>query len=118
MDASVASLPPSSCGSGPTLGAGGDGWDGSASADDLGAEELSYLRPNVQLADADRQEVVMSPTVTSLDQIDYDISVAYIALGVARGSFDRCPSSENARAVEEAETRVDRLLDERFAVQQ
>jgi hypothetical protein len=118
MDASVAWSGPSSSGGGPTLGAGGDRWDGSASADDLGAEELSYLLPNVQLADAERQEVVMSPTVTSLDQIDYDISVAYIALGVARGSFERCPSSENARAVDEAATRVDRLLDERFVVQQ
>ena len=35
----------------------------------------------------------MSPTVTSLDQIDYDISVAYIALGVARSSYTRCPSA-------------------------
>jgi len=60
----------------------------------------------------------MSPTVTSLDQLDYDISVAYIALGVARGSFDRCPSAENERAVDEAETSVNRLLDERFAAQQ
>ena len=60
----------------------------------------------------------MSPTVTSLDQLDYDISVAYIALGVARGAFDRCPSAENARAVEAAEAGVDRLLDERFTAQQ
>ncbi len=59
----------------------------------------------------------MSPTVTSLDQIDYDISVAYIALGVARSAWSRCPSSENARAVDEAERCVDRLLDERFAAQ-
>jgi hypothetical protein len=60
----------------------------------------------------------MSPTVTSLDQLDYDISVAYIALGVARGSYDRCPSGENAEAVDNAERSVDRLLDERFAAQQ
>ena len=59
----------------------------------------------------------MSLTVTSLDQLDYDISVAYIALGVARSSWDRCPSAENARVVDEAESRVDRLLDERFAAQ-
>jgi len=59
----------------------------------------------------------MSPTVTSLDQIDYDISVAYIALGVARSSFDRCPSAENARVVDDAESCVNRLLDERFAAQ-
>jgi hypothetical protein len=60
----------------------------------------------------------MSPTVTSLDQLDYDISVAYIALGVARGSYDRCPSGENAEAVDNAERSVDRLLDARFAAQQ
>jgi hypothetical protein len=71
----------------------------------------------VDLADADRQEAVMSPTVTSLDQLDYDISVAYIALGVARSSYTRCPSAENARLVDEAEGAVDRLLDDRFAAQ-
>ena len=60
----------------------------------------------------------MSPTVASLDQLDYDISVAYIALGVARSSWARCPSAENARAVDEAEDCVNRLLDERFAAQQ
>ncbi|GAB3301323.1 hypothetical protein GCM10027451_04460 [Geodermatophilus aquaeductus] len=60
----------------------------------------------------------MSPTVSSFDQLDYDISVAYIALGVARSSFDRCPSGENASAVTEAEGCVNRLLDERFAAQQ
>ena len=59
----------------------------------------------------------MSPTVTSLDQIDFDISVAYIALGVARSSWGRCPSAENARAVDAAESRVNHLLDERFAAQ-
>ena len=59
----------------------------------------------------------MSPTVTSLDQLDYDISVAYITLGVARSSYTRCPSAENARRLEEAEGAVDRLLDERFAAQ-
>ncbi|MEX5720781.1 hypothetical protein [Geodermatophilus maliterrae] len=60
----------------------------------------------------------MSPTVASLDQLDYDISVAYIALGVARSSWARCPSAENARAVDEAEGCMNRLLDERFAAQQ
>jgi len=60
----------------------------------------------------------MSPTVTSIDQLDYDISVAFIALGVARSSWARCPSGENAEAVDAAEHCVDRLLDERFAAQQ
>jgi hypothetical protein len=71
----------------------------------------------VLLVDADPPELVMSPTVTSLNQLDYDISVAFIALGVVRSSWDRCPSAENARAVEEAEGCVNRLLDERFVVQ-
>ena len=60
----------------------------------------------------------MSPTVTSLDQLDYDISIAYIALGVARSAWDRCPSAANAHAVDEMEGCVNRLLDERFAAQQ
>ena len=60
-------------------------------------------------------EIVVSPTITSVDQIDYDISVAYIALGVVRSSFERCPSAENARRVEEAAADVDRLLDARLA---
>jgi hypothetical protein len=72
----------------------------------------------VQLVDTDRQEVVMSPTITSLDRIDYDISVAYIALGVARSAFDRCPSAANAEGVDAAEGCVNRLLDERFAAQE
>ncbi len=59
----------------------------------------------------------MSPTITSIDRLDLDISVAYIALGVARSSYTRCPSAENARLVDEAEGAVDRLLDERFAAQ-
>jgi hypothetical protein len=63
-------------------------------------------------------EVVMSSTVTDLDQLDHDTSVAFIALGIARSSWDRCPSAENARAVEEAESCMNRLLDERFMVQQ
>jgi hypothetical protein len=58
----------------------------------------------------------MSPTITSIDQIDLDISVAYIALGAARSSFSRCPSAENERRVADAEADVDRLLDARLAV--
>jgi len=60
----------------------------------------------------------MSPTVTSLDQLDYDISVAYIALGVARSSWHRCPSPENERLVDNAEGCVNRLLEERFTAAQ
>lgn len=57
----------------------------------------------------------MSPTITSLDEIDYEISVAYIALGVARGAWQRCPSGENEGAVRRAEAEIDRLLDDRNA---
>ena len=57
----------------------------------------------------------MSPTITSVDEIDLDISVASIALGVARGAFGRCPSAENARRVADAVAVVDQLLDARLA---
>jgi hypothetical protein len=60
-------------------------------------------------------EVVMSPTLTPIDRIDSDISIASIALGVARASYDRCPSAENARVLDRAVAAVDRLLDERLA---
>ena len=58
----------------------------------------------------------MSTTITSIDQIDLDISVAYIALGSARTAFDRCPSAENAGAVDAAESSLNALLDARLAV--
>ena len=57
----------------------------------------------------------MSATLTTLDQLDCDISVAAVALDAARRAFDRCPSAENAHGVDEAQGCVDRLLDERFA---
>jgi hypothetical protein len=60
----------------------------------------------------------MSPTINTLDELDYGISVAYIALGVARTSWARCPSAENAHLVDEAETAVNQLLEERFVAQQ
>ena len=59
----------------------------------------------------------MSPTITSLDQIDLDIAVAYIALGAARSGFTRCPSAENQRLVDDAEASVNLLLDARLAAQ-
>lgn len=60
----------------------------------------------------------MSPTATTLEQLDCDISIAYVALGAARRSWHRCPSPENQRLVDEAEGSVNRLLDERFAALQ
>jgi hypothetical protein len=60
----------------------------------------------------------MSTTVapTELDRIDSDTAVASVALGMARSSFARCPSAENARALEDAVAAVDRLLDRRLAL--
>ena len=58
----------------------------------------------------------MSPTVTSIDRIDLDIAVAYVALGAARTSWAHSPSAANQRLVDEAEAALDRLLDERLAV--
>jgi hypothetical protein len=63
------------------------------------------------------EEVVVSPTVTSTDEIDLEIAVAYVALGAARTSVTRCPSGENQRRVDEAEGALNRLLDARFAAQ-
>ena len=58
----------------------------------------------------------MSQIVTSVDELDLEISVAFIALGGARGRFEHCPSAENQRRVDEAEAEVDRLLDQRLVV--
>ena len=65
----------------------------------------------------------MSPTVAptdrtpapSTDRIDTDLAIAGVALGSARASYVRCPSSENARVLDRAVAAVDRLLDERLA---
>ena len=59
----------------------------------------------------------MSTSVTSLDQIDLEIALAYIALGAVRTAWVRCPTGENARKAEEAQADVDRLLELRFAAQ-
>ena len=56
----------------------------------------------------------MSPTITSVDEIDLDISIAFIALGGARHAFARCPSAENEGRVAEAVAVIDRLLDARL----
>jgi hypothetical protein len=56
----------------------------------------------------------MSPSVTSIDELDLEISVAYIALGSARQLFLRCPSAENESRVTASEAEVDRLLDRRL----
>jgi hypothetical protein len=58
----------------------------------------------------------MSPSVTSVEEIDLEISVAYIALGGARSVFVRCPNADNGQRVDEAEAEVNRLLDRRLAI--
>ena len=59
----------------------------------------------------------MSPSITTIEEIDLEISVAYIRLGGVRGRWERSPAAENARRVDEAQAEVDRLLDERFRAQ-
>jgi hypothetical protein len=56
----------------------------------------------------------MTRTVTSIETLDLEIAVAYIALGVARSTATRSPSAENVRRVAEAEADVDALLDQRL----
>ena len=56
----------------------------------------------------------MSPSITTLNEIDLEISVAYITLGGVRGRWERSPSAENAQRLREARAEVDRLLEERF----
>ena len=56
----------------------------------------------------------MTRTVTSIETLDLEIAVAYIALGVARSAATHSPSAENVRRVAEAEADVDALLDRRL----
>ena len=56
----------------------------------------------------------MTTSVTSIDRIDLDISIAFIALGAARTAYAHCPSGENERAVSEAEAALNRQLDARL----
>jgi hypothetical protein len=57
----------------------------------------------------------VSPTITTTDELDLEISVAYIALGGARVVWDRSPTGDNARRVDAAEAEVNRQLDARLA---
>jgi hypothetical protein len=56
----------------------------------------------------------MSPTVVAVDQVDLDLALAAVALGVARTRFEHSGSAENTRLLEEAQAQVDLLLDERL----
>jgi hypothetical protein len=58
----------------------------------------------------------MDPSITCMENLDLEISVAYITLGGAREVWTRCPVSENKQRVDAAEAEVNRLLDRRLAV--
>jgi len=59
----------------------------------------------------------MERSITCIENLDLEISVAYLTLGVVREVWTRCPVAENQVHVDEAEAEVNRLLDRRFAVQ-
>jgi hypothetical protein len=59
----------------------------------------------------------MDHSATSLENLDLDISVAFITLGGARQVWIRCPVVENQQRVDEAEAEVNRLLDQRLTAQ-
>ena len=59
----------------------------------------------------------MDRSITCMENLDLEISVAYITLGGARQVWTRCPIAENERRVDEAEAEVNRLLDRRLALQ-
>ena len=58
----------------------------------------------------------MDPSITCIENLDLEISVAYLTLGVVREVWTRCPVAENQQRVDEAEAEVNRLLDRRLAV--
>jgi hypothetical protein len=60
----------------------------------------------------------MDRSTTSIDTLDLEIAVAYIALGGARQIWTRCPVVENQRRVDEAEAEVNRLLEQRLDAQE
>jgi hypothetical protein len=59
----------------------------------------------------------MDRSITCIENLDLEISIAYLTLGGAREVWSRCPVVENQRRVDAAEAEVNRLLDQRLAVQ-
>jgi hypothetical protein len=57
-------------------------------------------------------------STTCIENLDLEISVAYITLGGARQVWTRCPVVENQQRVDAAEAEVNRLLERRLVVQQ
>ena len=59
----------------------------------------------------------MDRSMTCIENLDLEISVAYLTLGGARDVWTRSPGAENQRRMDAAEAEVNRLLDRRLAVQ-
>ena len=59
----------------------------------------------------------MDPRLTCLENLDLEISVAYIALSGAREVWTRHPSAENRQRIEAAKGEVGRLLERRPVAQ-
>jgi hypothetical protein len=59
----------------------------------------------------------MDRSITCIENLDLEISIAYLTLGGAREVWSRCPVAENQQRVDAAEAEVNRLLDQRLAVQ-
>lgn len=59
----------------------------------------------------------MDRSITCLENLDLEISIAYITLAGAREVWNRCPVAANQRRVDAAEMEVNMLLDRRLAVQ-
>jgi hypothetical protein len=64
------------------------------------------------------QEYVMDRSFSCIENLDLEISVAYITLGGAREVWARSPLVVNQQRVDAAEAEVNRLLDRRLVVQQ
>jgi len=59
----------------------------------------------------------MDRSITCIENLDLEISIAYLTLGGAREVWSQCPVVENQQRVDAAEAEVNRLLDQRLAVQ-
>ena len=60
----------------------------------------------------------MDHAMFCVENLDLEISVAYLTLGGAREVWTRCPVAENQQRVDAAEAEVNRLLDRRLTLQQ
>ncbi|MGY1805229.1 hypothetical protein ACI78T_18250 [Blastococcus sp. SYSU D00922] len=59
----------------------------------------------------------MDPDMACIENLDLEISIAYITLGGAREVWNRSPVDANQRRVLAAEAEVNRLLERRLVVQ-